>query len=84
MVSPASHLRSVTSRDGAAIFNDESSEVIRLNSTGAFVWERLQQGRSLEDIARELTAQTGGTATTIDSEVRAFTEELKRHRLLES
>jgi hypothetical protein len=43
-------------RDGAILFDPDSSAVQVLNLTGAFVWERLDGTRPLTAIARELAA----------------------------
>ena len=48
-----SHLQTVVDQDGAAILDIDRGQVSKLNPTGAFVWQRLQRGETIEEVYRE-------------------------------
>lgn len=80
--SPSKQLHSVIDGDGAAILDIEQNAMITLNHTGGFVWQRLQQGKSVDEIVADLAAQTGTDVATIERDVRQFLEQLKVRHLL--
>lgn len=82
MVTPVRHLRSVVDHDGAVILDIERNSMLTINSTGSYVWERLQNGKQIEEIIRELASETGADPATVDRDVRAFLDELKSRHLL--
>ena len=82
MAHPATHLRSVIGPDGALILDIEHDAIVTLNSTGGYVWDRLRQGKLLDDIVCELAAETGADTTVVDRDVRSFMEELMSKHLL--
>jgi hypothetical protein len=66
-------------RDGAILFDPDSSAVQVLNLTGAFIWERLDGTRTLESIGDELATafdEVPGDATVVAAEVEAFVRAL--------
>jgi hypothetical protein len=84
MAHPATHLRSVIGADGALILDIEHDAIVSLNSTGGYVWDRLQRGKLVTDIVCELAAETGADTTVVDRDVRSFVEQLmSRHLLLD-
>jgi hypothetical protein len=76
------HLRSVVDRDGAVILDIERDSMLTINSTGSYVWERLKQGKQIDEIICELASETGADPITVDLDVRAFLDELKSRHLL--
>jgi hypothetical protein len=82
MACPATHLRSVIDRDGTVILDIEHDAIVTLNSTGGYVWDRLQRGKLVDDIVHELAAETGADIAVVDRDVRAFMEQLMSNRLL--
>jgi hypothetical protein len=77
-----SHLQTVVDKDGAAILDIERGLVSTLNPTGAYVWQRLQCGETIENITLNLTRDTGEEIHVIDRDVREFIEKLREKRLL--
>jgi Coenzyme PQQ synthesis protein D (PqqD) len=77
MVSARSHFPSVVDRDGAVVLDIEHDEIVTLNSTGGYVWERLQKQNSLEEIVRDLANETGADIAVVDADVHAFVEQLR-------
>jgi hypothetical protein len=76
-----SSLRSVVGHDGAVILDIERDSMLTLNPTGSYVWQRLQQGKQLDEIIRDLASETGADPVTIDRDVHAFFDELDSRRL---
>ena len=82
MANPTPHLRSVVDQDGAVILDIERNSMLTINSTGGYVWERLQQGVQIEEIIRNLASETGADPATVDRDVHEFLDELKSRHLL--
>jgi hypothetical protein len=78
----APHLRSVIDQDGAVILDIEHDTMLTLNSTGGYIWQRLQQGRLIEEIVSELSQDTGVDVAVVDRDVHEFLEQLKTKHLL--
>ena len=75
------HLRSVVDHDGAVILDIEHDAMLTINSTGSYVWQRLQQGKQIDEIIRELAGETGADPLTVDRDVHTFLDELKAKHL---
>jgi hypothetical protein len=67
---------SVIERDGAVLLNISQNSMTTLNATGAFVWVRLQRGRSLDEIAHDLARETNATFDLVSQDLTDFVEEL--------
>jgi hypothetical protein len=82
MPAPAKHLRSIIDHDGAVILDIDHDAMLTLNSTGGYVWEKLKQGKLIDDIIRDLATETGVDLATLDRDVRRFIDDLKSKHLL--
>lgn len=82
MQTTAPHLRSVIDQDGAVILDIEHDTMLTLSSTGGYIWERLQQGKLIDEIVRELARDTGTDLAAVDRDVHDFLEQLKSKHLL--
>jgi hypothetical protein len=82
MPAPAAHLRSIIDHDGAVILDIEHDAMLTLNFTGGYVWEKLKQGKLIDEIIRELVSETGANRITVDGDAHAFIDELKSKHLL--
>lgn len=82
MVSRSSNLRVIVSPDGAAILDIEHDSISTLNPTGAYVWQGLQRGESLETVIAKLARETGEDPLLVERDVRDFVEELQQKQLL--
>jgi hypothetical protein len=80
----ANRIRSTVDEDGAAILDIERNQIITLNATGGFVWERLKQGEPVERIIQELAQVAGTDAPVVEEDVRVFIDQLTEMRLLDS
>jgi Coenzyme PQQ synthesis protein D (PqqD) len=75
-------LRTVIDRDGGVILDIERGLISTLNPTGAYVWNGMQRGDSLETITVNLVRETGEEALIVERDVREFVEDLKQKSLL--
>lgn len=57
--------------------------MIALNSTGRFLWERLEQGASAQELKDALMAQYHVDEQLANKDVEAFIRNLERHGFLE-
>lgn len=78
---PGDHLRSIVDHDGAVILDIDRDAMLTLNATGGYVWEKLRQGKLVDEIVRDLASETGTDFATVDRDVRTFLDELKSNHL---
>jgi hypothetical protein len=74
-------IRTTVNEDGAALLDIRSGELTTVNSTGAYIWQALEQGNSAETIAADLARITGEGLSIVEQGVAAFLTELKEHHL---
>ena len=82
MVSQTPNLKAIVSEDGAVILDIERDSMSTLNPTGAYVWQGLQRGETIETIIANLARETGGDHLLVERDVRAFVAELQRKQLM--
>ncbi len=63
--------------------NDKFSGMIKLNSVGAFLWEKLADGIEEEALVKAVTDQYEIDAQTAKKDVKAFLEKLDQNGILE-
>lgn len=79
----AAHTSFTIDEDGAAILDIAHNQLVALNATGGFVWERLKRGETVDRIIQEL-AQVGGTdVRVVEEDVRSFIDRLAAMHLLD-
>ena len=71
-------------KDIAVILDIPRNAMTTLNPTGAYIWQRLEQGMRLDEIVTELASETGTDEAVVAKDVDAFMEELKSKHLLVS
>lgn len=76
------HLRTALNADGAAILDIPRSQITTLNATGAFIWDKLQQGLAVDQVVRDLAAASGTDPTIVETDVHSFLEQLQSKQLL--
>jgi len=76
-----SHLHTVADCDGAAILDSERGLVSTLNETGAFVWERLRRGETVDAIVFELASATGADIKVVEQDVKQFVADFNETHL---
>lgn len=75
-------LRSLVTDDGAVILDVERNLSVSVNATGAYIWNRLTLGQSVDDIAGGLQSATGASPTQVQEDVAFFITELKKTGLI--
>lgn len=74
-------LRTLVTDDGAAILNTRSGQITTLNSTGAYIWQALEQGQDIPTITALLVRETGEEPSVVEQGVSLFLAELNEYRL---
>jgi hypothetical protein len=82
MMTDNSHLRTIANQDGAAVLDTKLGSISTLNSTGAYVWQGLERGESLETIVANLSRETGEQPEVVGRDVKDFVETLRAQQLL--
>lgn len=82
MVKTPSHIRSVVNPDGAVILDVKNGAMMGLNSMGGYIWERLQQNKSIDDIVQEIVRETSADLAQVERDVHEFLEQLKARQLI--
>jgi hypothetical protein len=73
----------VVNQDGAAVLDVSRNQITTLNSTGGFIWDRLQQGRTVEQVIDDLAIESNTDPLIVKGDVLAFLEQLKADDLLQ-
>jgi len=76
------NLRTILDQDGAAILDVSRNEITTLNSSGAFVWERLERGYTADGIVDELASMCHADRATVSDSVYRFLHELDAKHLI--
>lgn len=61
----------------------EFGGMVNLNETGAFLWKRLEDGCSENELVDALLSEYDVNRETAENDVKAFTDKLKEANLLE-
>ena len=82
MVSQAPTLKAIVNEDGAVILDIEHDSMSTLNPTGAYVWQGLRRGETIETITANLASETGEDPLIVERDVREFVAELQQKHLM--
>jgi hypothetical protein len=82
MIAVKSNLRSIVDHDGAVILDISRNSMTMLDAIGAYVWNRLGNGLSLDAIVAELARDTGADQERVAKDLDEFMEQLKARHLL--
>jgi hypothetical protein len=82
MVTVTPNLRSIVDHDGAVILDISRNSMTTLDTIGAYVWERLAKGLSVDAIVSELAQDTGADREMVARDVDDFMEQLKSRHLV--
>jgi hypothetical protein len=77
-----SDLRSLVTPEGAMILDIAADEMTTLNATGGYVWARLREGKTVEQIVADLARETGQDPTVVIGDVQEFLEQLTERHLV--
>lgn len=76
------HLRTITNPDGATILDIRRGRISTLNPTGAYVWQALEQGMSIDEIVQSLARETETDPEVIRADTHIFLKQLAQEHLL--
>ena len=76
------HLRSIVNQDGAVILDIPRDQMVTLNSTGGYIWEKLQQGKTVDEVISDFSAESNTDRLIVEKDVHAFLGELMAKHLL--
>ena len=82
MIMIPQNIRSIVDHDGAVILDIPNNTMTTLDSTGAYVWRKLQSGLQIDAIVSELACDTGANVVMIAKDVDAFMDQLKSRHLV--
>ena len=82
MVSQAPNLKAIVNEDGAVILDIEHDLMSTLNPTGAYVWQGLQRGDTIDTIIANLSRDTGEDSLLVERDLRQFVAELQQKQLM--
>jgi hypothetical protein len=64
------------------ILDISADEVITLNSSGGYIWARLQEGKTVDEIVAVLAKETGRDLALVADDVHEFVEQLTAKHLV--
>jgi Coenzyme PQQ synthesis protein D (PqqD) len=82
MIKVAPHVQSIVDHDGAVILDMPRNAMTTVDSTGGYIWERLQQGLQIDAIIAQLSRDTGADELVVARDVEEFMEQLKSRHLI--
>lgn len=83
MVASPARFPTACNREGAAVLDISRNQILVLNSTGAYIWNLLQQGVREEEIVARLASETSTDPKSIGDDVCKFINHLKAERLVQ-
>ncbi len=76
------HLKVAVSEEGAVILNVRLGQITTLNATGSCIWQGLERGETVEEIAAKLARETGEQLEALERDIRQFIDSLRGQHLL--
>lgn len=80
--SSSPNIRTAADQDGAALLDLQHGAMITLNATGGYIWNKVREGKSVDEIIRDLASDTGQDPLVIASDVHQFLDQLFENRLI--
>jgi len=68
--------------DGASIMDISRNQITVLNSTGEFIWTRLQRGETIENVICELAELSNTSKDVVAADAQKFLDQLAIEHLL--
>jgi hypothetical protein len=82
MVSTSPNLRSIVDHDGAVILDIDRDQFFSLNPVGTYIWNRIVNGETPDQIAKALAMETGVDIPVVIADVDDFLADLKSKHLV--
>jgi len=75
-------VRSAHGQDGAVLFDLRTGRMLRLNSVGSMIFQRLEKGRAQSQIVEEISRDFNICPTTVQKDVIEFLRSLEQLNLI--
>ena len=75
-------LRYRVTPDGAMILDIAEDQIVTLNATGGYIWARLGEGKTTDEIVALLAIQSAQDPVVVANDVREFLEQLTAKKLI--
>lgn len=75
-------VRSAHGQDGAVLFDLRTGRMLRLNSVGSMIFQRLEEGRAQSQIVEEISRDFNVCPTTVQKDVIEFLRSLEQLKLI--
>jgi Coenzyme PQQ synthesis protein D (PqqD) len=82
MIAVTPNLRSIVDHDGAVILDISRDSMTTLDTVGAYIWNCLGRGLSVDAIVAELARDTGADQERVAKDLDEFMEQLKARHLV--
>ena len=82
MIAVTPNLRSIVDHDGAVILDISRDSMTTLDTVGAYIWNCLARGLSVDAIVAELARDTGADQEMVARDVDEFMDQLKSRHLV--
>jgi hypothetical protein len=82
MLALAPHVRIIADQDGAVVLDIKRNATFGLNLTTTYIWRKLEQRFSVEQIVTELARETEENPVAVESDVLEFLQQLRERRMI--
>ena len=79
---PRVRFRRLSGEGGGVLLNLDTAAYHGLNETGTLIWECVGEGRSIDDLTRDVASRFDDAPPTIDEELEGFVRDLVERDLL--
>lgn len=82
MLSTSPHIRAVITSDGAVLLDIQHDTITTLNTTGGYIWTKLQAGKTIDETIHDLASDADQDPLVIEHDVKQFLDQLIANRIL--
>ncbi len=75
-------VRANVTDDGLVLLHIDQGKIFSSNTTGARIWQLLEEGLAPDDIANKVATETGAPLDRVTADVQTFIDSLKAEAIL--
>ncbi len=75
-------VRANVTDDGLVLLHIDQGKIFSSNTTGARIWQLLEEGLEANDIANKVATETGAPLDRVSADVQTFIDALKAEAIL--
>ena len=75
-------VRANVTDDGLVLLHIDQGKIFSSNTTGARIWQLLEEGLAADDIANKVATETGAPLDRVSADVQTFIDSLKAEAIL--